>query len=254
MHASENPHGLRSGFLDAIDPGRHFYRLFDHLSAILFFAKDREGRLMAANRALLHRYGLTQEANIVGKTDFDFLPRSLAEKFRADDQTIMESGQPMLEIVELYPNRQGVPDWYLTNKRPIWDRRGNIIGVMGTIEPYESFRETYPPEWDITPALHHIRSHFHQDLSIPGLAGRCGMSVRQFERKFKTHLHTSPQQFIIKTRIHAACDLLRKSTRPIAEIARHLGFYDQSSFTRHFRKHMGITPLQYRREYHLEPA
>ncbi len=240
---------LRSRFLDAIDPDRHFYRLFDHLPGILFFAKDRDGRLLAANLALLRRYGFMREHEILGKTDFDLLPRSLAEKFRQDDLQVMETGQPMLEIVELFINRQGIPDWFLTNKRPVFDRTGAVIGVMGTIQNYESHQEWLPPESDISKALSHMRTHFTQDLSIKALAESCSMSVRQFERKFKQYLKTTPQQFIMKMRVHAACDALRRTRRPIAEIAVELGFYDQSSFTRHFRKHMGITPLHYRKEY-----
>lgn len=249
MSLDSPPQLLRSNFLSAIDPDRHFYRVLDHISGILFFAKDQEGRLLAANRGLLRRYGFMREEEILGKTDFDLLPRSLAEKFREDDLQVMRSEQPMLEIVELFINREGIPDWFLTNKRPIFDRANKVIGVMGTIQPYESHQEWLPPEEDISKALRYIRRHFHEDLSIRGLADSCEMSVRQFERKFKQHLKTTPQQFIMKMRVHAACDLLRKTTRQIAEIAIDLGFYDQSSFTRHFRKHMGITPLQYRKEY-----
>ncbi len=243
------PLELRARFLDAIDPDLHFYKLFDHLQGILFFAKDCEGRLLAANRPLLRRYGFMQEEDILGKTDFDLLPRSLAEKFREDDLQVVETAKPLLEIVELFINREGIPDWYLTNKRPILDRSGVAIGVMGTIENYDSHREWLPPEEDISRALRHIRTHFNQDLSIRALAKSCTMSVRQFERKFKHYLKTTPQQFIMKMRVHAGCDALRKTSRSIAEIAVDLGFYDQSSFTRHFRKHMGITPLQYRKEY-----
>jgi len=240
---------LRKKFLEAIDPEEHFYRIFDQLPNILFFAKDREGRLLAVNKALLQRYGFMNEAEILGKTDFDLLPRSLAEKFREDDVNIAETGKPMLDIVELFINRQGIPDWFLTNKRPIFAKDGSVIGVMGTIENYESYQEITPPDLDISEALKLIRRQFNRDLSVQQLADLCGMSVRQFERKFKKHLRTTPQQFIMKMRVHAACDALRMGNRPIAEVAVDLGFYDQSSFTRHFRKHMGITPLHYRKTF-----
>ncbi|MCB1078244.1 MAG: helix-turn-helix transcriptional regulator, partial [Verrucomicrobiae bacterium] len=58
----------------------------------------------------------------------------------------------------------------------------------------------------------------------------------------------SPQTFLIKTRVQAACEALRNTGTPIGDIALDLGFYDQSSFTGHFRHHMGVTPLRYRRE------
>ena len=70
----------------------------------------------------------------------------------------------------------------------------------------------------------------------------------QFERVFKRHFNTTPQQYVIKRRIYDACERLRGKDQ-LADIAVDLGFYDQSSFTRQFRKHMGITPLQYRKRY-----
>ena len=241
--------GLRVAFLEAIRPEKAFHLLFDHLPGVLFFAKDREGRLLAANRGLLDLYGYNNEEHFWGVTDFDLLPRSLAEKFREDDLKVIRTGIPMLEIVEIFINRQGIPAWFLTNKMPIFSREGEVMGVMGTIQDYEKQRDLLPADSDISKALRHIGSHFHREIQIPGLAAMCGLSVRQFERKFKEHLKTPPQQYIIKMRVHAACDELRRSKKPISDIATDLGFYDQAAFSRQFRKHMGMTPLYYRKKY-----
>ncbi len=79
-------------------------------------------------------------------TDFELLPRSLAEKFREDDLRILRTGVPMLEIVELFISRQGIPAWFLTNKLPVRDRTGEVIGVMGTIQDYAKQRDLLPPD------------------------------------------------------------------------------------------------------------
>ncbi len=92
--------------------------------------------LVVANPAMLSHFGLHDERDFVGKTDFDLFPAGMAEKYRADDRRIMSSRRPMLHIVELFLNRQGVPDWYLTNKLPIFSHRNRVIGVMGTIEAF----------------------------------------------------------------------------------------------------------------------
>jgi len=244
-----NGSGLRAAFLEAIPPEKSFHGLFDHLPGVLFFAKDREGRLLAANRGLLDLYGYKNGGEFWGVTDFDLLPRSLAEKFREDDLKVIRTGIPMLEIVEIFINRQGIPAWFLTNKMPIVSRDGEVIGVMGTIQNYEKQRDLLPADSDISKALGHIGSHFRSEIQIPGLAKMCGLSVRQFERKFKEHLKTPPQQYIIKMRVYAACDELRRSRKAIADIATDLGFYDQAAFSRQFRKHMGMTPLFYRKKY-----
>jgi transcriptional regulator GlxA family with amidase domain len=73
------------------------------------------------------------------------------------------------------------------------------------------------------------------------------MSVRQFNRSFRKAMGTSPREFLVKTRIRAACEALRTSDTPISHIAVDFGFYDQSSFTKLFKRHMGMTPLRYRK-------
>ena len=73
--------------------------------------------------------------------------------------------------------------------------------------------------------------------------------ARKFERKFKSYFNLSTQQYIIKLRNHEASDLLGNGSQPIRDIAFDLGFYDQSSFTVQFKKTMGMTPLQYRRQF-----
>lgn len=241
---------LRERFLRAIPPERHFHRLFDHLPGVLFFAKNTEGRLLAANRALLQLYGYQREEDFWGVTDFDLLPRSLAEKFRQDDLKVVATGEPMLEIVEIFMTPQGIPGWFLTNKLPVIAITGDIIGVMGTIQSYEGVRsESTSPDASLAPALRYVGENFNREIPIPDLARRCDLSVRQFERKFRQHLKTTPQQFVIKTRVYAACDDLRRSRRSLASIATSMGFYDQAAFTRHFRKHMGMTPMQYRKQF-----
>ena len=244
-----NGSALRSAFLGAIRPEASFHLLFDHLPGVLFFAKDCEGRLLVANRALLDLYGYANEEDFWGVTDFDLLPRSFAEKFREDDLRVLRTGVPMLEIVELFISRQGIPAWFLTHKLPVYNRDGEVVGVMGTIQDYEKQRELLPADSDISAALAYIRGNFHREVVIPDLAKKCGLSVRQFERKFKEHLKMPPQQYLIKMRVHAACDELRRTRKPISDIATDLGFYDQAAFSRQFRKHMGMTPLYYRREY-----
>ena len=159
----------------------------------------------------------------------------------------METGEPMLGIVELFFNRQGLSDWYLTNKFPVISRDEEVIGVMGTVRSYAKQAKLNQHFVQIEAAVDFIRVNYRRKISIRELALQAGLSVRQFDRKFKEAFEISPQQFIIKTRILAGCDGLANLGRPISEISLELGFCDQSSFTLHFRKHMGVTPMQYRK-------
>ena len=56
--------------------------------------------------------------------------------FRRDDTEVLRSGKPMLNSIELFFNRQGIPDWFLTHKLPVRDRRGRVIGIIGVTQSY----------------------------------------------------------------------------------------------------------------------
>ena len=236
----------KTKYLESIG-GAGVFALFDHLPGYSFFAKNFEGEIMSANEAFYERFGFTTEEEIVGKTDFELFPAALADHFRRDDLKVMETGEPMLGIVELFFNRQGLPDWFLTNKLPVVGRDGAVIGVMGTVRSYARQAKVTQSFVKIGAAVDFIRENFREKISIGELSQRTGLSPRQFDRKFKAAFGISPQQFILKTRILAGCDGLANLRRPISELAFELGFCDQSAFTRHFQKHMGVTPLQYRK-------
>ena len=60
------------------------------------------------NKKFLPRIGLDSNEELFGKTDFDLFPPRLAEHFRRDDKVVMQSGKPMLNILELVFNSQGL--------------------------------------------------------------------------------------------------------------------------------------------------
>lgn len=238
---------LKSRFLKELSPESHFEVVFDQLPGISFFVKNRDFRFVSANKAFWKRLDCSSENDIIGRDDYELFPHQLARKFRADDEEVVRTGKPMLKIVELFFNRQGLPDWYFTNKFPVFGRDGSVIGVMGTVQSYSGRRSALTPHIQLDRAVNYIRDHFHEPVNMTDLAKRAGMSVRQFNRRFREVFGTNPRTFLIKTRIQAACEDLRSSEKPISEIALDYGFCDQSSFTQHFRTHMGETPLRYRK-------
>src|ERR1700744_746424 len=131
MPLSDKAHGIREHFLRQIGHDTPFYQLFDCLAEVAFFAKDRNSRLVCASKRFLDRFGFREEAEVIGKDDFELFPPRLAENFRRDDAEVFRTGRPKQNVVELFFNEQGVPDWYITNKLPLRNRRGEIIGLMG---------------------------------------------------------------------------------------------------------------------------
>lgn len=237
---------LQRSWLDRLAPGplRH---LFDHLPGTLFFAKDVRSRLMMANPAFVRHCGFTREDEIVGRTDNWMFPPRLAEKYRRDDRTVLQSQRPLLGIIELFPNVDGKPEWFVTDKLPLFGRDGEVCGVCGTVRSYEEQHAAIAPYLELADVAEHLKRNFREALDATKLAKMAGLSVRQFGRKFRRTFQTTPRDYLMRMRIMHACSLLTRTQRPITEVALEAGFYDHSDFARQFQRHMGVSAGEYRR-------
>jgi sigma-B regulation protein RsbU (phosphoserine phosphatase) len=99
------------------------------------FRKDLECRFTFANQQFCKTLGRPLE-EIVGKTDFDFFPKELAEKYQRDDRRVIETGQPY-ETVEEHQPPGGTKIFVQVVKTPIYEADGKIIGLQAIF-------------WDIT--------------------------------------------------------------------------------------------------------
>jgi sigma-B regulation protein RsbU (phosphoserine phosphatase) len=97
--------------------------------------KDLQGRFTFANQQFCRILGRSLN-DIVGKTDFDFFPRELAEKYQRDDQRVMQTGKPY-ETVEEHQPPGGDKLYVQVVKTPLYGADGAIIGLQGIF-------------WDIT--------------------------------------------------------------------------------------------------------
>ena len=95
------------------------------------FWKDRDSNYLGSNQLFALDAGLTASEQLVGKSDFDFPWISQAPAYRADDQAVMESGFPRLQVEEQMTRVDGSTIWVLTNKSPLRDSSGAIIGLIG---------------------------------------------------------------------------------------------------------------------------
>jgi PAS domain S-box-containing protein len=95
------------------------------------YSKDLACRKTLANLTDISYAGVKSEAEILGKTDFDFYPKELADGFFTNDQSVMQSGEPVLNKEEYIIDVNGHQKWLLTSKLPLKDEKGNIIGIVG---------------------------------------------------------------------------------------------------------------------------
>ncbi len=238
--------GLREQFMRRLGKRHQFHLLFDNIPRVYFFVKDTDSRMILGSRPLLARLGLEEPDELIGATDFDFFPRHVAENFVRDDQTVITTGQSLINHLELWYNEQRMLEMFVTQKHPVFSDDGTVIGVMGTVQNYEHNKQQVIPYAAVVRVVDYIREHFGDRIKVPDLADLAGISTRQLNRRFVEVFGISVQNFLIKTRIQASCDALLNTDKSISEIAMEIGFCDQSAFTQHFRKHIGVTPYKYR--------
>ena len=148
---------------------------------------------MAGNPAFVERCGFKREEEIVGITDGMIFPAKLAEKYRRDDERVMATGKPLLGLIELFPNRDGKPEWFITDKLPLFDHDGRVCGLCGTVRSYEAQRAAMLPYLELAVVADHLKTCYREKLDLPSLARMVGMSVRQFERKFRATFQMTPR-------------------------------------------------------------
>ncbi|SCB35278.1 PAS domain S-box-containing protein/diguanylate cyclase (GGDEF) domain-containing protein [Rhizobium miluonense] len=92
------------------------------------YAKDRDGRFLFANRAIVVNNGFTHVEELIGLTDAEIHPVADAKKIDEVEQHVMETGEPDLGVEERRLRGEG---WLMMSRVPLRDRSGNIIGVVG---------------------------------------------------------------------------------------------------------------------------
>ena len=104
--------------------------LLDSIPDRIYF-KNAQSRFTKVGKALVKRLGMTSPEQVVGKTDFDFHPPELARQFVHDEEHIMATGEAIIAKVEQQVGPDGAPIWASVTKVPIYDRIGQIAGIIG---------------------------------------------------------------------------------------------------------------------------
>ena len=231
--------GLR--FLSVAEP------LFDSLPHVVFFVKDREARYRAVNQTLVRRCGVDAKSDLIGKTVLEVFPTLLGRCYYEQDEEVLNDGAALRDLLELHLYVQGGPGWCITTKLPLRDEAGAVVGIVGVSDDIHAPAAQESGYRELAEAVHHIQTHFGDPLRADALADMCGLSVYQYEQRMKKVFQLTAGQFINKTRIDAACRMLKRETGSIVDIALACGFSDQSAFTRQFKSTSGLTPTEYRR-------
>ena len=95
------------------------------------YFKDEQSRFIRISDALARYLGLDDPGDAIGKSDVDFFDREAAEQYLADEQRVMQTGQPVLDKEEAQAWPDGRPAWTTASKVPLRDDEGRVIGTFG---------------------------------------------------------------------------------------------------------------------------
>jgi two-component system, cell cycle sensor histidine kinase and response regulator CckA len=106
----------------------------------LVWLKDPEGVYLACNPRFEHFFG-AKEADIIGKTDYDFVDADLADFFREHDRRAIDAGKPSINEEWITFADDGHRELLETTKTPMYDKDASLIGVLGISRNITAARE-----------------------------------------------------------------------------------------------------------------
>lgn len=110
---------------------RDLLRAFlEHIPEYVYF-KDRKSRFIRVNKAMAVHFGFADPNQAINKTDADMFSPEHARHALIDEQRIIQTGQPIIDVEEKETWPDGRENWVLTSKVPLKDRRNRVIGTMG---------------------------------------------------------------------------------------------------------------------------
>lgn len=239
----------RRQFFRSIDDALALLELFEFLPQVYMYVKDRDGRYLKANRVVCRVIGVDDEADVIGKKDFDFFPPAIAAQYVEEDRRVIAARTPLTDQVWLVPDTNGVPQVYLCNKIPLFDRKAAVVGIAGVKRPYEQTARATSGHGRLLQVVQFVTSHYGQDIVVADLAKQANLSVSQLHREFSRLFGITPNRYLREVRVGVGRHMLESSEMSMAQISRHCGFYDQSHFSRQFKASTGLSPLEYQKRY-----
>jgi diguanylate cyclase (GGDEF)-like protein/PAS domain S-box-containing protein len=139
--------------------------LMDNIPDYIYF-KDLESRFIRISKAHAQSFGLSDPAQAVGKTDFDFFTEEHARPAYEDEQRIIRTGQPLVDMEEK-ETRPDRPDaWVLTTKMPLRDEDGRIVGTFGLSRDITERKQAEAERERLLTTLEHRNAHLQTAAEV----------------------------------------------------------------------------------------
>jgi PAS domain S-box-containing protein len=213
---------------------------------VMFSVKSPSGRYVSANQAFADRAGVAGPGDVVGKTAHELFPPELADRYAAQDARVIDTGHMLTNELESITRPDGSIGWFLTSKSRWTDDAGEVVGLVSVSVDLRTPVDAAAPHAQLAAAVEVARRRSAEQVPVADLAAAAGMTVTQLERVSRRLLGLSPKQLIMRFRLEEALRLITDTEVPIADVASACGYYDQSAFSRHFRRVVGSSPSAYR--------
>jgi PAS domain S-box-containing protein len=118
---------------NVLAPETMLQMVIDHIPQRIFW-KDTNFKYLGCNKPFALDAGLNEPLEIIGMDDFELSWKKTAHLYRADDTFVMQTKQSKLKYQEPEDKPDGSIMWLETNKLPLFDNNGNVIGLLGTYE------------------------------------------------------------------------------------------------------------------------
>ena len=199
----------------------------------LFAVHDPLGR-MVCEAAIEERLQIPDEIAIVGANN---------------DELVCGLSHPPLSSVAIPWHRIGAlaGKWAQALMEDKMAPESPILVPPGTVTARQSTTLTAVEDHELRRALCYLRDHARSDITIQTLCGELRLSRRSLERKFATHLNSSPRETLCRLRTETAKRLLIETDLPMSLIAERSGFSDPERFSVVFRQQAGMSPSSFRK-------
>lgn len=137
---------------------------------------------------------------------------------------------------------------YIDHETAIESAKAMVIdsGRSSQLSYFSTHQNKYHNDDAIRTVQEWIDQHYAEDFSLAWLAEEKAMSPRTLIRRFKSATGESPLAYLQTVRIEVAKRFLETSKQTIAEITQHIGYEDVSSFSKMFKRKVGLSPREYR--------
>lgn len=177
---------------------------------------------------------------LIVEVERGWLERVREHQVSLDDSAAFEGGLSVWLAMRLYKEFQ------LADEASSVAIEGLALEVMAELSRQQvKIPGRKPPNW-LTQTRELLHAHFSEALTLDSIAKSVGTHPVHLARVFRRHHHCTIGEYIRKLRVEFACREISATDSPLAEIASRAGFYDQSHFSRTFKRIIGITPGEYR--------